>query len=119
MEHIKMSQREQYLSYVYEFLAKYGAWFAYVAIGLVGKFGWDIVSGKKISWWYIFGTGCMAAFVGFVSSKWFINNNPEMGAYLVPVLTLASRDVLLLIKMIDWHKVIGAFLRVEIKKKED
>jgi hypothetical protein len=119
MDGYKMSQREHYLNLCYEFLAKYGAWFAYILLGIVGKFGWDIVKGKRISWWYVFGSGCIAIFVGCVSSFWFIEHNPKAGAYFVPLLTLSSRDILLLVKMIDWHKVLGAFFRVEIKKKTD
>lgn len=100
-------------------LSKYGAWIAYVCIGLIGKFGWDIVAKRQLSWWYVVGTGFMAVFVGFISSKWFMANNPAMGAYLVPVLTLVSRDILMFLKMIDYQKLLSTILNVKIKDKEN
>lgn len=119
VQNIKMTSREQVMSDISEALAKYGAWIAYVCIGLIGKFGWDIVSRKKLSGWYILGTGCMAAFVGFISSRWFMTHNAEMGSYFVPVLTLVSRDILVFIKLIDWTKILSAIFKVEVNKKRD
>jgi len=113
-----MSTKEQYISDVSDLLHKYGAWISYVGIGLVGKFGWDIVARKKPSGWYILGTGCMGVFVGFISSRWFIAHNPKMGRYIVPVLTLASRDVLVFIKLIDWTKILSAVFKIEVKNNE-
>lgn len=101
-----------------EMLSKYGAWIAYVCIGLIGKFGWDIVAKKELSWLYVIGTGFMAVFVGFISSRWFMIHNPEMGAYVVPVLTLVSRDILMFIKMLDWSKILSIVLNVKVKDKE-
>lgn len=112
-----MSHKSQWLADISEVLSKYGAWIAYVGIGLIGKFGWDIVSRKKLSGWYIFGTGCMSIFVGFICSKWFMIHQPEMGAYCVPVLTLVSRDILVFIKLIDWTKILSAVFKVDVKKQ--
>lgn len=97
-------------------LAKYGSWIAYVLIGLVGKFGWDMAIHKKMSWYSVLSTGCMAVFVGFISSRWFMNNKPEMGAYCVPVLTLVSRDILIFINLIDWKGVLSKVTRLDTKK---
>lgn len=101
-----------------DILTKYGSWVAYVIIGLVGKFGWDIASKKKMSWWYVIGTGCMAVFVGFISARWFMLNKPQMGAYCVPVLTLVSRDILIFLNLVDWKGVLSRITRLDVRGKE-
>lgn len=114
----KMSFKSELIARASEFFAKYGVWVAYVLIGFVGKIGWDIVSKRKISLVYLLGTGCMAIFVGFVSCRWFMTNAPEKGPYIVPVLTLVSRDVLMFLSVIDWKKVLSVFFKVEIKEEK-
>lgn len=108
----KMSDKNEQLT----ILAKYGSWIVYVLVGLVGKFGWDIACKKKMSWWSILGTGCMAVFVGFISSIWFMNNKPAMGSYCVPVLTLVSRDVFIFLNLVDWKGVFSKLTRLDTKK---
>ena len=112
----EMSLKSQALTEISDTLTKYGAWIAYVCIGLIGKFGWDIVAKKQLSSWYVLGTGFMAIFVGFISSKWFMTHSPETGSYIVPVLTLVSRDVLMFIKMIDWVKLLSVVFKTDIKQ---
>lgn len=114
----KMSIKSQYLAHLLDDLSKYGAWIAYVCVGLVGKFGWDIVSKKKLSAWYILGTGFIAVFVGFIASRWFMANNPDAGPYFVPVLTLASRDVMVFLNLIDYKKLLSTVLRIDTKDKK-
>jgi|SRR6187399_1755355 len=99
-----------------DLLTKYGSWVAYVIIGLIGKFGWDIAAKKKMSWWYVIGTGCMAVFVGFISSIWFMKNRPEMGAYCVPVFTLVSRDILIFLNLLDWKGILSKITNLDTKK---
>jgi hypothetical protein len=111
-----MSLKHQALTEVSDTLTKYGAWIAYVCIGLIGKFGWDIVAKRQLSSWYVLGTGFMAIFVGFISSKWFMIHSPETGSYIVPVLTLVSRDVLMFIKMIDWVKLLSVVFKIDVNK---
>lgn len=114
----KSMSDKQWVNEILDSLSKYAAWIAYVGIGLVGKFGWDIVARKKPSGWYILGTGCMGAFVGFITSRYFMVHNPEMGAYVVPIATLSSRDILVFVRMIDWGKVLNAILKMDIKKDQ-
>jgi len=112
----KQMSEKQWLNELAGNISKYSIWAAYVAIGLVGTFGWDIVAKKKPSGWYTLGTGCMGAFVGFIASNWCMAHRPEMGAYIVPVATLCSRDILVFIRMIDWRKVASAILKIDITK---
>lgn len=113
----KMSDKA-WLNEISDTLVKYAAWIAYVGIGLIGKFGWDIVAKKKPSGWYIVGTGCMGVFVGFITSKWCLSHDPTTGSYIVPVATLCSRDILVFIRMIDWRKVATAILKMDITKNK-
>lgn len=114
-----MATKEQLINDFSELLAKYGAWITYVGVGLIGKLGWDIVNRKHISGWYLFGTGCISIFVGFIASRWFMSHMPEAGAYCVPVLTLASRDVLVFIKVIQWDKVLSFLTKLPIKGNDN
>lgn len=112
----KMASKEQATLDISEALSKYGIWACYVLIGILGKFGYDIVSRRKITWWYFWGTGLMSIFVGFISSKWFMVHDPTSGAYFVPVLTLVSRDVLVFLMLMDWKKILGIMFRLDNKK---
>jgi len=98
-----------------EFISKWGAWVTYIFIGLVGKFGWDIINRKKMSFWYIFGTGMVAIFVGYLSTMWCSAHCPAQGAYIVPVCTLVSRDIMLFLTMLDWPSI----LHLVLNKRED
>lgn len=102
---------------VLDFLSKCGALFGYIIIGLMGKFGFDIVTKKKITFWYAFGTGCMACFSGFITWQ-CIKDNPKLnpGVYL-PIASLISRDILLFLTMIDWQGVLKLVTRKSTKTK--
>jgi len=118
MAHLQiMSNRQTLYQETLDVLTKYGAWFAYVLIGLVGTFGLDIINKKRITRLYILGTSFMGIFVGFITSKWFLAHAPEAGAYCVPVATLASRDIMIFLKLIDWRGVLAKVTRLEIKDK--
>jgi hypothetical protein len=118
MEHIKMSEKNEYLKHIGEFSGKYGAWILYVLIGMIGKVGLDILNERKINGWYFLGSSFAAVFVGFISAMWFMKNQPEAGAYIVPVLTLCSRDVLIFLSLIDWRKKLSNIFKVETKKED-
>ena len=97
---------------------KYGAWIACVAVGLMGKFGLDLVTKKKITLLYVVGTTFLGGFAGFISSRWFITHDPQAGTYWVPIITLAAKDFVMFITMIDWQKTLSALTKLDIKKKE-
>jgi hypothetical protein len=119
-----MSDRATNLAYLSDFCIKWGFWIGYIIIGLMGRLGLDIHTNKKISKTYLYSTTLMAGCVGFISSMWFMKHNPELGACVVPLLTLASRDILMQIKFIDWFKVFSLILKrngndADIKKGSD
>jgi len=99
-------------------VAKYGALFAYIAIGLAGIFGLDIVAGKKISIWYITGTSCMAICAGWLAWRWCMAHPTLDPGITVPVVTLCSRDFLIILRMINWKGVLGRIFRIETKSEE-
>lgn len=103
----KMHKNDEIL----EYLSKWGALFAYIGIGLIGKLGWDIVNNRKISWWYLFGTGCIGVCIGYLAWIWCIAHAPESAGFVVPIATLISRDIMLFINMIDWQGVLKLITR--------
>lgn len=96
-----------------EIFTKYGVWLAYVLMGFVGKFGWDIITNKKITFKYILGSGLCAAFVGYLASVYCMRNAPTVGSYIVPVCTLVSRDIILFLMTIKWNEILE---KIFIKK---
>ncbi len=103
IHHKKMSDKNPELI---SFLTKYGALVTYVIIGLVGKFGFDIVTGKKISGWYVLGTGCMAIFVGWLTWMWCQKWPALNPGFVIPIATLVSRDIMLFITMVDYMSIL-------------
>lgn len=99
-----------------EFLTKYGMWVAYVLMGLVGKFGWDIISNRKISFRYILGSSMCGVFAGYIASVWCMRHAPSTGSYVVPVLTLVSRDFFLFLFSLDYNAVLKILLKKDFKK---
>lgn len=109
---ITMDKRQAAL----DFISRWGACGAYIGIGLVGLFGWDIVSNKKISFWYVFGTGCVGICIGYLAWWWCETHAPENAGLIVPIATLISRDIMLFINMIDWQGVLKLLTRKGTKK---
>lgn len=114
-----MSDRATNLAYLSDFCIKWGFWIGYIIIGLMGRLGLDIHTNKKISKTYLYSTTLMAGCLGIISSMYFKKHNPEMGAYVVPLLTLASRDILMQFKFIDWFKVFSLILRRDVGNDAD
>lgn len=93
-------------SEVLVFLSKWGAFFGYVAVGLLGKFGFDIVNKKRLTFWYVFGTSCVAYCVGFFSWEWCLVHPVLNPGIVVPFASLVSRDIMLFLTVIDWQGVL-------------
>lgn len=101
---------------IVEFVTKYGMWVAYVLMGLVGKFGWDIITNRKLSFRYMLGSSLCGMFTGYLASVWCMEHSPTMGAYLVPVMTLLSRDVFLFLFSLNWKSLLTKMLESAPKK---
>lgn len=86
-----------------QFLTKWWAYFAYIGIGLLGKFGLDIYNKKIMKFWYVISSAILACFVGYLTSIWCVAHKNTNAAIIVPISTLF------------WDKVIS-FLLIVIRK---
>ena len=103
---------------IVEFMVRYIPFVGYVLIDLIGKFGYDIVSKKKITVAYILGTSAMALFVGFLTCK-LCEAHPQVNpAMAVPVATLLSRDAIVFITMIDKKKLLELVFNIKTDSKK-
>ena len=101
-----------------EIIAKWMPIFGYVIIGLIGKFGYDIVSKKKITFWYIVGTSAIALFIGFLSAKMCDAHPLVNPGIAIPVATLLSRDLIVFITMIDKKKLMELLFNIKSTDKK-
>lgn len=87
------------------FLSKWWLYVVYILIGLVGKMSYELVTGKKRSFWTAIGSVGIAAFTGYLSCIWCISNSPEKAPYLVPMATLLSDKFFTWIFSMDWAAI--------------
>lgn len=103
-------------SEVLAFLSKWGALFGYVTVGLMGKLGFDIVNRKRLTFWYVFGTSCMAYCAGFFAWQWCKTHPMLNPGIVVPFASLVSRDIMLFLTVIDWKGVLSLLTGKSTKK---
>src|SRR6478752_745230 len=116
--HIVQTDKMSTKNDLIEFCIKYGAFIAWVSIGLAGLFGLDIINQKKITRWYAFGTVLCGFFVGYITASWCGVHCPDKSKLMVPIATLASRDIIVLIKAFDYKKILGILLKENFTKKK-
>lgn len=100
-----------------EFLFKWGAFLSYITIGLLARFGYDIVIKKQITRWYIIGTACMGFSIGWLSYQACAAHPLWNPGIIVPMATIVSRDAMLFITMIDWQGVLKLLTGKNTKDK--
>lgn len=89
-----------------EFFYKWWVWLFYILIGMVGKFSYDLGTGKKLSWTKILSSAGIALFVGFISSAICLYNGwNEQAQYVVPIATLLSEKIVLALFSVDYKKL--------------
>lgn len=96
-----------------EALAKWWVYLFYIAIGIIGKFSWDISRNKKITFLGALSTVGISGFIGYISSVYCRNNGlDEKAAYIVPICTLLSDKILTyVIARIKWKEIRDAFFK--------
>jgi len=116
-------QKEHYdFTDLLNFFTKIWSWVFLVFIGLVGKFGLYLQSGQKYNGWKLLGSTLIAAFVGYLASIYCIEHYPcdngfnHQAAFIVPIATLMSDRLMLLIISVNWTNVIQ--LVIKKNKKE-
>jgi hypothetical protein len=91
-------------------ISKWWVWLLYIIIGMAGKFSFDWLHGKKLSWVQVFAGIGIALFVGFISSAVCINNGwQDKGMYVVPLATLLSEKLVMALFSLDYKKMAADF----------
>ena len=101
---------------IIDFLAKWGAFGTWILIGLMGKFGLDLVSGKRFDFRYAFGSGCLAVCAGWLTYQWCGSHPSISPGVMVSLSALVSRDFILFITMVDWIGVLKLITGKNTKK---
>jgi hypothetical protein len=86
--------------------------FLLIALGLLGKFSYDLLTNKKFTYSYIFGTTGITIFVGYVSAVFITTRWPTQGNLLIPIATMLSFNIVSALVSID----VKLLLKGEIKK---
>lgn len=101
-----------------EFIFRWLPFLGYVLIALMGKFGYDLVSNRKITIKYMAGTSLMALFVGYIVYQWCILHPAVNPGIAIPVATMFSRDLIVFATMIDKKKLFEMLMTGNKKTKE-
>jgi hypothetical protein len=97
-----------WIDQIIESFCKWWVWFAYIFVGMVGKFSYDYGSGKKFSWAKILSSVGIALFVGFISSSICIYNGwTEEARYIVPIATLLSEKLVWALFAVDYKQIMS------------
>lgn len=85
-------------------------WFSYIiviALAIAGKIGMDLMNGKRLSGWYVFGFTCVALFVCVMAALICVYKgfNPILTSIIGGASAMFSRDILVLCKMLNWKKI--------------
>ncbi len=102
-----------------EFVTKWGALLTWILMGLLGKFGLDLVTGRKFSYRYVIGSGCLAICAGWLSYQWCTSHPSFSPGVVVSISALASRDIILFITMVDWPGMMKILTNKNQRKKND
>lgn len=86
--------------------SKIWVWILYIIVGLVGKFSYDLLTGKKITMWQALASTGVALFFGFLSVAFCMYKEYDKGGmFIVPITTLLSEKLMIAIFAVDWKKV--------------
>jgi len=95
------------------FIAKWGYYILYIFIGIVGKFAYDIVQKKKMSFLQALGSVGVAGVTGYFACIWCMQNSPEKAPYLVPLATLLSEKFFNWIFSLNWKTLFETFFKIK------
>lgn len=98
---------EMFKEEITAFISKIWVWFVYILVGLIGKFSYDIMLGKRLTWLQIFASIGIALFCGFIASVVCANNFPEHAPYIVPISTLLSEKLVVALVAVDYKTIIS------------
>lgn len=127
---IKKMEKGSIINQVWQFVSKTWIWGIFISIGIIGKFGIDMVQQRKKSIGQAIGQTLVAGFIGYLASIYCMTHFPPahegdyspQGALIVPIATLISDRIMMFLIGIDWHPVIAILSGKSSKgenKKED
>lgn len=109
MEHFK-----EELAY---FFTKAWLWCLYILLGLMAKYSYDIIRGRRITLWQALASAGLALFVGVLASLWCINHDMEReGMWIVPIATLMSEKIVMALFAIDWNNILSDWAKYWAEK---
>lgn len=108
-----------------DLLTKGATYIIVVVLAIAGKLGMDLMNKKTISGWYILGFTCLASFISVMAYLFCIYKcfNPVLSALIVGGSAMFSRDIMVLVLMLNWKKVtqlnwVDVFELLVTKKKK-
>lgn len=91
---------------IMNFITKGWALLLYLFIGLIGKFSYDMASGKKMSWVQVLSSIGIGIFVGALTYTICIHQKMDKEAsIIVPISTLLSEKIMVALFSIDYKKI--------------
>lgn len=102
---------------IVNFFSKTWLWFLYIILGLMLKFSYNIISGKKITFMAAVASCACSIALGALGSIWCISTGREsIGTWFVPAITLLADKILTAAFSIDYNKTAQDILKYFIKK---
>lgn len=100
-----MSQIKEWVTSIYttlpqevlSFLTKALACFLYVGIGVIAIIGEKLMNGKRIKDLRVLGAIMVSFFIGYISAVWCMSNMPEKAKYIVPLCTVSSEKIFIIV----------------------
>jgi len=93
---------------VLSFLTKVLASLLYIGVGIIGIIGNRLMHNKSIKDWRFVGSLLVALCVGYLSSVYCLANMPEAAKYVVPICTLFSEKIVI---------ILSSWVEKKIKKQ--
>lgn len=112
-------EKSGFINAIYEFLSKWWAWIFYIAIGMAGKFGLDMMKQKKMSFWQLIGSACISCFIGFMAASYCMSYAPKLGPFIVPIATLISDRVILFLFAINYTPILESIFKKKTGEPDD
>lgn len=100
--------------------SKIWTWVLYIILGVMGKFSYDALNGRRMSLGVSLGILGLSIFVGAIVSILCVYYEAEKaGAFLVPLCTLLSEKLIVALYAYNWKEFVSDMLgywRDKLKK---
>lgn len=103
---------DENIEQIWAFMVKSGAWVWYTIVGIVGKWSYAQMTGKRMTILQYLGSAGAALYVGYVTSNWCLNHDPSLTSFLVPVFVLGSDKLLVAAMALNWKKILDSLISI-------